>query len=218
MADRLLLVEGEADRAFFELLCRSQTILAGINVAPPVEVGGRKNTKQGVLNLLATLIGDLNDGRLQALAIVVDADWVANGGGFANTVSQVTREVAAQGYDTLPIALAAGGLIYKHNDGLPDLGVWVMPDNASEGMLEDWIKQSVLPAERGILAQAEMTVACLVVPKFNANRLSKAEVATWLAWQKRPGEGLYYAVEGNLLDSTAALHIGLVQWLKTVFP
>lgn len=218
MADRLLLVEGEADRAFFELLCGSQTILAGVKVAPPVEVGGRKNTKQGVLKLLATLIGDLNDGRLQALAMVVDADRVADGGGFANTVSQITREVAAQGYDTPPVALAAGGLLYKHNDGLPDLGVWVMPDNGSDGMLEDWIKQTVSPAESVLLAQAQITVASLAVKKFKTTRLSKAEVATWLAWQDKPGEGLYYTVEGKLLDSTAPLYIGLVEWLKIVFP
>ena len=218
MADRLLLVEGEADRAFFELLCNSETILAGVKVAPPVAVGGRKNTKQGVLNYLETLIGELNDGRLRALAIVVDADRVADGGGFTKIVQQVTQKVSAEGYDTDPVSLGGGGLVYKHNDGLPDFGVWVMPDNASEGTLEDWTQQSVLPAEQALLAHAQDTVAGLPAPKFKANRLSKAEVATWLAWQDKPGEGLYFAVEGRLLDTTAALHTGLVQWLKAVFP
>lgn len=221
MEDRLLLVEGEADRAFFELLCKSEAILAGVKVAPPVAVGGRKNTKQGVLNSLETLIGNLKDGQLCALAIVVDADRVADGGGFTNTVQQVTqkvRKVSVEGYDTDPVSLGGGGLIYKHNDGLPDFGVWVMPDNASEGTLEDWIKQSVLPAEQALMAHAQDTVANLSAPKFKANRLSKAEVATWLAWQDKPGEGLYFAVEGRLLDTTATLHTGLVQWLKAVFP
>ncbi len=41
MANRLLLVEGEADRGFFELLCKSQAILAEIQVAPPIDIGGK---------------------------------------------------------------------------------------------------------------------------------------------------------------------------------
>ncbi|MCX7206487.1 MAG: hypothetical protein NT086_10985 [Proteobacteria bacterium] len=218
MADRLLLVEGEADRAFFELLCRKYTVDAeAIKVSPPKGLGGSWDSKQGVLNQLETQIVNLNDGHLQALAIVVDADRAPDGG-FAKTILQITTKVALQGYDSPPVALALGGLLYKHNNGLPDLGVWVMPDNASEGMLEDWIKQSVLPAESGLLAQAQSAVADLVVPKFKANRQSKAEVATWLAWQKQPGEGLYCIVKDDLLNSEAELHIGLVQWLKAVFP
>ncbi len=218
MVDRLLLVEGEADRAFFEMLCRSNTILAGVRVAPPVEVGGRKNTKQGILNMLETLINDLNDGRLQALAIVVDADRISDGGGFSNTIKQITQKVASLGYDRSPQVLATGGLLYQHNDGLPDFGVWVMPDNAAEGMLEDWIKQTVSLTEQPLLIEAKNTVASLTAPKFKTVRLSKAEVATWLAWQEKPGEGLYYAIEGQLLDVAAPLYTGLVNWLKAVFP
>lgn len=217
MADRLLLVEGEADKGFFELLCRSEAIVAGIRVAPPIEVGGRRNSKQGVLNMLETLIGDLNDGRLQALAIVVDADRVADGGGFEKTIKQIERKITTQGYVNPPVSLGTGGLLYNHNDGLPNLGVWVMPDNAAEGMLEDWIKHSVSSAERDLLEHAQRTVASLDAPKFRATGLSKAEVATWLAWQEKPGEGLYYTVENKLLDSTAPLHIGLLEWLKIVF-
>ncbi|AZN35876.1 DUF3226 domain-containing protein [Iodobacter ciconiae] len=218
MADRLLLVEGEADRAFFELLCRKHTVDAeAIKVSSPKGLGGDWDSKQGVLNLLEAQISDLNDGRLQALAIVVDADRAPDGG-FAKTIQQITVKVTPQGYGTPPVSLVTGGLLYKHNDGLPDLGVWVMPDNKNEGMLEDWIKQSVSTAEQGFFTQAQSTVANLVNPKFGAPRVSKAEVATWLAWQKQPGEGLYCTVKHNLLDSDAPLHTGLVQWLKTVFP
>ncbi|WP_027469430.1 DUF3226 domain-containing protein [Deefgea rivuli] len=218
MADRLLLVEGEADRAFFELLCRNYAVAAeAIKVSPPKGLGGDWNSKQGVLNLLETQIADLNDGRLQALAIVVDADRAPDGG-FAKTIQQITAKVTQHGYDSPPVSLGSGGLLYKHNDGLPDLGVWIMPDNASDGMLEDWIKQCISPAEASLLAQAQNTIAGLAAPKFKVTKLSKAEVATWLAWQKQPGEGLYCAVKDHLLDSASPQYVGLLKWLKIVFP
>ena len=218
MADRLLLVEGEADRGFFELLCKTQAILAKVQVAPPIDIGGKKNSKQGVLNLLDTLIGNLNDGELQTLAIVLDADRIDDGGGFENTICQIEGKISAFGYNSPPVRLStAGGLLYKHNDGLADFGVWIMPNNADEGSLEDWIKQSVSTAETSLFQQAQSSVANLSKPKFKPSRLSKAEIATWLAWQAKPGEGLYYTVEGELLDSAAPLHLALVNWLSAVF-
>lgn len=218
MAAYLLLVEGEADKSFFEEFCRTQGVSAGIRVAPPVEMGGKKNSKQGVFNFLAQSIEQLNDGKLHALAIVVDADRCSDGGGFKNTVRQIQEKIRTQGYDQEPKHLSTGGLLFKHNDGLPDFGVWVMPDNASEGMLEDWVLQSVSSNERDLLQQAQTTVANLSSRKFNKNKLSKAEVATWLAWQEKPGEGIYYTVSQKLLDSSSTLYLGLVTWIKTVFP
>lgn len=46
---------------------------------------------------------------------------------------------------------------------------------------------------------------------------SKAEVATWLAWQKKPGQGLYAACDDNLLNTQAQLYVELLAWLNLVF-
>ena len=48
--------------------------------------------------------------------------------------------------------------------------------------------------------------------------VAKAEVATWLAWQKQPGHGLYCAVKDNLLNTDHTLFQELEQWLKKIFP
>jgi hypothetical protein len=53
--------------------------------------------------------------------------------------------------------------------------------------------------------------------KFKPHHYSKAEVATWLAWQKPPGHGLYYVVYDNLLDTNHALFEEMQQWLKKIF-
>ena len=67
-----------------------------------------------------------------------------------------------------------------------DIGVWVMPDNQNTGMLEDWAKQCLHPQERALFAHARESVKNLPEPpKFKPLQRSKAEVATWLAWQSR---------------------------------
>jgi hypothetical protein len=46
---------------------------------------------------------------------------------------------------------------------------------------------------------------------------SKAEVATWLAWQKQPGHGLYRAVEDQLIDMNSELFLELKDWLTHIY-
>lgn len=214
-SDRILLVEGEADRAFFELICRKIGLGNTVNVAPPKDLAGTHNTREGVFNHLPLLLEQLNDGTVTRLAVVVDADSPPNGG-FEPTRNRVTGIVAPFGYG-LP-GNTRGGLCYAHSDGLADFGLWIMPNNGSVGMLEDWIKQCVHVDEKALLSHAEGVVAALPSPpKFQPIHVSKAEVATWLAWQKRPGHGLYSAVTDDLIDTQSPGYLELAGWLRHLF-
>jgi len=53
--------------------------------------------------------------------------------------------------------------------------------------------------------------------KFQSWHKTKAEVATWLAWQKKPEHGLYNAVQSDLLNTESSLFKELHAWLKHVF-
>ena len=60
MADsQILLVEGEQDRGFFELICRNLGLNTSVRVAQPKQLGGTHNTKEGVFNLLPILLQQL---------------------------------------------------------------------------------------------------------------------------------------------------------------
>ena len=186
---RILLVEGEADRAFFEQICRNIGLDTSIRVAPPKDLAGSHNTKEGVFNHLPVLLAQLADGQITRLAVVVDADNTINGGGYSSAIDRMSKIVAPFGF--LQATDTTVGILFKHGDGLADFGFWVMPNNADEGMLEDWIKQSIHPDEKGLFGHAESVVSALPQPqKFKAIHRSKAEVATWLAWQKQPGMAL----------------------------
>jgi hypothetical protein len=214
----ILLVEGESDRSFFETLCRMLRISADVvRVAVPKDDGGAHNSKAGVLNhLISALLPQLQDGQLTRIGVVVDADRAMHGSGYAATLQRFT-EALVQG-DFRPNPAPTSGLVFTHQDGLADLGLWIMPNNADEGMLEDWIKQCLHSDETGLYQHGEASIDAIPGgPKFQPWNRSKAEVATWLAWQEKPGNGLYNAVKPDLLDTSAPLYAGLYAWLKHVF-
>jgi len=123
--------------------------------------------------------------------------------------------VEPYGFTLIPDPVA--GVIFKHDDGLADFGLWVMPNNCDEGMLEDWIKDCVHSNEHNLFTHAEEVVGDLSPPKFKPIHRSKAEVATWLAWQKKPGHGLYHAVEEQLIDTNSEMFKELSDWLNHIY-
>lgn len=213
----ILLVEGESDRGFFEVFCRLLSIPADVRVATPKDTGGAHNTKEGVLShLTKVLLPQLQDGQLERIGVVVDADRAMHGSGFAATLRRFTDALAQDGYRLNPAA--ASGLVFIHQDGLANLGLWIMPNNADEGMLEDWIKQCLHSDEAGLYQHGEASIDAIPSgPKFQPWNRSKAEVATWLAWQEKPGNGLYNAVQPDLLSTEAPLFKAMQAWLTHVF-
>ena len=92
-----------------------------------------------------------------------------------------------------------------------------MPDNSSDGLLEDLIKGAIIEDEHVLFNTAEHCVQSLKTPKFKVIHRSKAEVATWMAWQKTPGQPLVGAVGGNLLDFQSGTGKFFIDWLKRVY-
>jgi hypothetical protein len=213
----ILLVEGDADRGFFEALCRKLDISVDVRVATPKDTGGDYNTKEGVLtHLTLALLQQLQDGQLERIGVVVDADRQEHGTGFEETLRRFSRSLAQYGYHRHPASET--GLIFRHNDGLSDLGLWIMPNNGDDGILENWVKQCLHPGELGLYQHGEASIDAIPGgPKFQSWHRTKAEVATWLAWQKKPEHGLYNAVEAELLNTNAPLFKDLRAWLALVF-
>ncbi|MEC7121179.1 MAG: DUF3226 domain-containing protein [Pseudomonadota bacterium] len=218
-----LVVEGEADKKLIARICKKLHIQS-VEVKPTtpeeLEVSGRGNGKAGVYQSLEDFIPDLFDvdKPLKKLAVMVDADQTIHGEGFAKTLAEITARLAKFDY-TLDVAQStqANGLVFSmvSEPNLPAIGVWIMPNNQDDGAIESWIKSCSDPQRCHLLAHAEQTVSNLPNRSFTGNNLPKAEVATWLAWQKKPSIGLYAAVP--LLDEQAQSYQQLVSWLKYLF-
>jgi hypothetical protein len=220
-SDRLLLVEGDSDKNFFEQVCKLLSLDTRVRVVPPKDVGGGYNNKEGVFNHLPIELQQIADGQLQRLAIIIDADYKdANGLGCRRTIERVEEIV-----QPFQFVLAQnsrnnlGGLRFKHADGLADFGLWIMPNNQDEGMLEDWIKHCVKQDEKTLFQHATEVVSALPQPKFKPIHRTKADVATWLAWQNSPGHGLYRALweKEILIDQNNPWYQGLAGWLQDIY-
>jgi hypothetical protein len=216
ISTHVLLVEGFADRDFFEQVCKLLDLSPLVTVATSKDYQGARNTKEDIFKLLPDLLTQIGIGKIERLAVVVDADKLEHGSGYEKTLNKVKEITANQGF-----ALAenqTNGLIFKHNEELTDFGLWIMPNNQDEGMLENFIKQCVKNDELPLFNHAVQTVQNLPEPKkFEPHHETKAEVATWLAWQKKPGHGLYHSVQVDLLDTNHALFQEMAQWLKKIF-
>lgn len=218
MADtkKILLVEGDADKSFFQKICKNLSLNTTVQVAPPKDLGGRRNSKEGAIQQLELLLPQLNDGELTHIAVIVDADYRDQQGlGCQKTIDRIASIVKP--FDFELDQDAQSGICFKNSDGLADFGLWIMPNNQDEGMLEDWIKSCVNESEQALFQQATNAVQQISTRKFPEHLLSKAEVATWLAWQKQPGHGLYAAITDQLLDNQIPLFKELEQWLRHIF-
>lgn len=218
MHKNILLVEGITDKSFFDSLCKHHNLNAAIKVTNPSDIkAANYNTKQGAIQLLDLLVLQLIDGSLEKLSIVVDCDVAAHGGGLANTINQIGSVLKPHGYSDTPKHLKSAGFYFENNDGLPQVGLWVMPDNKSEGAIEEWLSSCIEQSQRALYDHAKATVQALPNKLFPPIRQSKAVIATWLAWQQVPGCERSYTVKNNLLDSSAVNYDGLIEWLTTMF-
>ena len=217
----VLLVEAESDRGLFEQIFKTLPLKPKIQVACPRDLNPKsKNGKQAVLNLTAILLKQIADAATaepSRLAVILDADYATEGGlGFSKTLKQFAEKVGNHGY-VLVGDVIDNGLIFRHSEDLPDIGLWVMPNNNSDGMLEDWLKACVHNNEQTLFNHAQTVVAALEPKKFKPIHQTKAEVASWLAWQDEPGHGLYQAQRGGLLDESKPLYNQLITWLTKIY-
>lgn len=213
-----LLVEGEADTRFFSACCR-EIGLDDVWVGPPQEFSGAGTGKGNAISLLPDLIDEMEQGQVTRLAIIVDADYAKTGGlGYEETLKKIQGILALKGYK-IPKAVDGhkGGRNFVHSDGLPDVGLWIMPDNKNPGFLEDFIRVSLVATENKLFAVASSTVRGLDRPKFKPLHVSKADVATWLAWQSIPGQGLNSVIGSKLLNFKKGLGKEFADWLKLIY-
>jgi len=135
---QILLVEGDSDKSFFEKICKNLSLDATVKVTPPKDIGGTHNSKSGVLNQIPILLPQLNDGQKTNIAAIVDADYVSTHGlGCERTIEQIAKILNDFDFQLKTNIPNENGLYFENSDGLSDFGLWVMPDNKQEGMLED---------------------------------------------------------------------------------
>lgn len=203
-----LLVEGSADQhAIIHLLRRKGYDWDNASQVRPFvnSVGGRENMPAVIAVQKAR----------RALGIVLDAD---------EHPAQRWRDVKAWLADVVnavPDDPHPDGLILNSREPGCKVGVWLMPDNRSQGALEDFVQDLVPPDDvcwdyAKQQSQAAKERYARGPQSFGYDL--KSQLHTWLAWQDEPGMSFGQALNKKLLGCESPTTARFCQWFDALFP
>lgn len=222
MDDRkqIFFVEGADDRGVVKALLRAsgkndQWFERACRIA-----GGNGNFSEMLEGLALSL---KNTKAYDVIAIISDADEDAQST-WSNILKTFRNALGptAQSYDFPETLPRDGFLANPKRDGLPTLGAWIMPNNRSGRMLEDFFLRLI--SENDLLLQeAERVLLDLEskgLKRYKKIHRSKAKVHTWLAWQDPPGKpmGLGMDIFKDRMVLKAPEAVEFLEWIETLLP
>ena len=163
------------------------------------------------------LFQELKESGLKTLGIVVDAD------DSCQAKWEGIKEFCRKAKAPIPQACPPNGLIVDKIIGESGVearfGVWIMPNNNSDGMLESFC-HGMIPAGNEKLL--EYAVGCIDKAKtlgapYKTVHHNKALMHTWLAWQDPPGERMGRAIAKKILKPDAPGAKLFVDWFRKLY-
>lgn len=206
-----LLVEGREEQRVIPELIEKNGIAWGSNkdswIVKIDEFDGvEKLLKPGVIE------AELKSSGLSHLGILVDADDV-----LENRWAAI-RDRCSKAFPNLPKTFPNTGIIAENDVGLR-LGVWIMPDNITAGMLETFLGFLVPDTQDQLFVAAQESArnAKELGATYLDAHASKANIYTWLAWQDPPGRQLHQAVLQEILSPRSPHAQPFVSWFRQLY-
>ena len=119
--------------------------------------------------------------------------------------------------DQVPERLPREGFIGKSRLN-SHVGVWIMPDNLSEGALEDFLLTLIDQAHPVFAHATEATDTAKTKGALFADKdRDKARLHAWLAWQEKPGCPYGTAIKAKYFGHNSELAQRFVKWFVTLY-
>ena len=175
-----------------------------------------KDSYPQLIEALPTLLKSTNT--LKRVGVVVDAD--ENGKAHWRAIRTILEKSGY--YSSLPETLPQEGFVcYPDDEEQLIVGVWIMPDNRINGMLEDFVAYMIPDYTNDpLLKKTDEVLAELESNGLNAYKTvhhAKARLHTWLAWQDEPGTPMGTAITRQLLSTDGELCSTFIRWLELLF-
>lgn len=199
--NKVLLVEGNDDLHVIWALCQKFKLPQNFEV---IDCKGINNLIEQIPVRLKTDI--------ETIGIIIDADLNINNRWDA--LRTILRNESFEIADNLPVE----GLIIDNLQSIK-IGVWIMPNNKTNGMLEDFIS-FLIPEGDNLLPKVDLTLENIENENLNRYSLihrSKARINTWLALQEVPGIPMGQSITKRYLTTDEANCVLFIDWLKTLF-
>ena len=204
---KVLLVEGPDDEHVLKHICGNRGI-------PHLDDIKSHGGVERLLDSMPVRLKASEEGDIVGVVIDADIDVAARWRSLSDRLIRV-------GYTGVPNSPAPEGTILDPPSGilLPRVGIWIMPDNQTKGILEDFLR-FLLPARSPLFDHIATSVATIPAGERRFSQLAEPKVLihTWLAWQEEPGKPLGTAITARYLDPAVAQVDVLVSWLNRLFP
>jgi len=220
MRKRILLVEGPDDLHvmcnLFEVREVPKTFdvkLASVqnHLAEERDGGG------GVETLLKSIPVHLLEADLDCLALVIDA----NDKGPAARWQAIRGQLLSAGYDGLPERHGEQGTLFNvslrpQTPRSVRFGAWIMPDNRSQGMIEDFVANLIREGD-AMWPHVDGFLNSIPPPqrRFVPAHLPKARIHSWLAVSERPGRPMGQAIKADqYVDAHHSSVEPFIDWIE----
>lgn len=200
--NKKLLVEGNDDQHVIWALCEKFKINEAFDVIDC----------EGIEKLFDQIPVRFKQSNIDTIGIIIDADsdlqlrW--------NHLKQLLN---AQGF-VLPEILPESGLILSEL-GRITIGVWIMPNNNLNGMLEDFINFLVPPDDAlfPIINENLNEIERKQLNKYKLIHKSKAIVHSWLSVQEDPGTPMGLSITKRYLTTDDNICKKIIGWLNDLY-
>lgn len=149
---------------------------------------------------------------MERVGVIIDADT-----DIQNRWFQVSNILTTAGFDVPNTPSSDGIILQKEN---VRIGVWLMPNNLVNGMLEDFMSFLISDDDQ-LLSHAQRIlneIEALGSNKYNIIHRSKALIHTWLSWQEEPGSPLGQSITKRYLDiESSDIAEKFVNWTRRLF-
>ena len=200
-----MLVEGTDDEHVIKHICGTRE-LPDLDDVIPLE-GAPQLLEELPIRLRAS------EGNEDVIGLLIDADTNLHG-----RWQSIVQRVQGVGYVSLPPSPMIDGTIVEPPPEtlLPRFGVWLMPNNRTDGILEDFLR-FLVPHPNPNFEHAKESVETIPNQQFSDNDIPKALIHTWLAWQSEPGRPYGTAITSQFLDPNVPEVDVLVCWLQRLY-
>lgn len=198
---KLLIVEGEDECNFFEVLLKHEHV-NGVQV---ISVGGKDKFKTQLPFLLN--LDDFSEVEVDTLGFVRDAEEKKAPAAFSSICSTLMK-------NNLPAPKSINQVIDEQNIRI---GVFIMPNNVDEGMLEDLCLQSII--NDPLYGCVDKYFECCS-PQMSKNKkinIAKAKVQAYLATQNPLVSSLGLAAQKGYWDLEDSCFVDIKKFLHNLF-